>query len=78
MGGLRLILVVAALWVLYRLVRAQLDAGAGRRRRIRSPERMVRCEHCDVHVPASEAVERGGHVFCGEAHALDYERDRGV
>ena len=34
----------------------------------RSPERMVRCEHCGVNSPASECVSDGGRYYCCPAH----------
>lgn len=32
-------------------------------------EHMVRCAHCGIHLPRSEAVMLGGHTFCGPDHA---------
>jgi uncharacterized protein len=38
-------------------------------------ESMVRCAHCGMHLPASEAVKNdGGEVFCGREHLLVHER----
>lgn len=31
---------------------------------------MVRCAHCGIHLPTSEAVRRGGWNYCGLAHSL--------
>lgn len=31
-------------------------------------ERMVQCEYCGVHFPASEAVSVDGHIYCSEEH----------
>ena len=33
-------------------------------------ESMVSCAHCGVHLPLSEAVADGTHVYCGEPHRL--------
>ncbi len=33
------------------------------------PESMVRCEHCGIHLPRSEAVLTGGHTWCSQEHA---------
>jgi len=34
-----------------------------------SPERMVACAHCGVHLPASESVnDPAGRAFCSVAH----------
>ena len=32
-------------------------------------EAMVRCEHCGIHLPRSEAVLIGGHTWCSQEHA---------
>ena len=32
-------------------------------------EAMVRCEHCGIHMPHSEAFLSNGHVWCGPEHA---------
>jgi len=32
------------------------------------PQAMVRCAHCGVHLPLSDAVADGDLQFCGEAH----------
>ena len=31
--------------------------------------RMVRCEHCALHVPEPDAVKHGGKFFCSLEHA---------
>lgn len=33
------------------------------------PESMVRCEHCGIHLPRSEAVLSGGRIWCSPEHA---------
>lgn len=35
-----------------------------------SAERMLRCEHCSVYIPETEAVYRSGAVFCSQEHGL--------
>jgi len=34
-----------------------------------SSEQMVRCAHCDVFLPRSEALLTQGETFCNESHA---------
>lgn len=34
----------------------------------RSPERMVACARCGVHLPESEAIEDDGRRYCSEEH----------
>lgn len=64
-------LVVAALWVkrsasfkITKLSQHQVppdfdDSGA---------ERMVRCAHCGVYIPSSEALQYRGETYCCEEH----------
>lgn len=33
------------------------------------PESMVRCEHCGIHLPRSEAVLSGGRTWCSQEHS---------
>ena len=37
--------------------------------RVSETEAMVRCAHCGVHLPGSEAVTKEGVGFCSQAHA---------
>jgi len=39
-------------------------------RRDPTPEKMVTCAHCGVHLPESEGVAEGDRVYCSEAHRL--------
>ncbi|MDR2240250.1 MAG: hypothetical protein LBE33_07405 [Zoogloeaceae bacterium] len=41
---------------------------SGKERQPRSPERMVACAHCGVHLPESEAIEGEDGQFCSEEH----------
>ena len=36
---------------------------------INSPEKMVRCDHCGVHLPYSEATITENNVWCSAEHA---------
>lgn len=38
-------------------------------RNTESAETMVCCAHCQIYLPASEAVQRGGQVYCSQEHA---------
>jgi uncharacterized protein len=64
------VLLALGLYVAYRLWRAgRARQGSGHTER--SPavaEPMVRCEHCGLNVPQSEALADGGRWFCSEAH----------
>lgn len=41
------------------------------------PERMVRCAHCGVHLPESDALADGGVHYCNAAHRDAAKRARG-
>jgi uncharacterized protein len=69
MGIVRLLLLVAAAWLIWRAL------GAWKRRSAvpvrRAPKLggpMVRCAHCGLHVPKREAVTRDERSYCCEAH----------
>jgi len=47
--------------------RAGEDRG-GSDQKPRTPERMVRCAHCGVHLPESDALAADDAYFCNEAH----------
>ncbi|MFZ6676464.1 PP0621 family protein [Undibacterium sp. Tian12W] len=36
---------------------------------VASAENMVCCAHCQIYLPASEAVQRAGQVYCSQEHA---------
>lgn len=36
---------------------------------VEQPEAMVRCAHCGIHMPRSEAVLVSGQTWCSEDHA---------
>ncbi len=38
-------------------------------------ETMVRCEHCGIHMPRSQAFLSDGHTWCGQEHARLGQRD---
>jgi uncharacterized protein len=36
----------------------------------RAVEQMVRCAHCGIHLPRSDALLIDGHTWCSQGHAL--------
>lgn len=52
------------------------SAGGKRPGKRASAELMLECEHCGVHVPASEAVQLEGHAFCSKAHRDAFHKGR--
>jgi uncharacterized protein len=68
MGAIAKFLLVVAVIV---LVGWLLFGGRRRRhasRELPAPEGMLRCAHCGVHLPASEALQLGKDAFCSAAH----------
>ena len=74
---MKFVLFVIALVVLLWLLRGAIG------RRVRpprppaataTPQPMLACLQCGVHLPRDEALPGRGGVFCGEAHRADYER----
>ena len=61
---LLLILVLVVWWAWKK--RAELPPAADKPPPL--PERMVRCAHCGVHLPESDALVDGDRHFCNEAH----------
>ncbi|ARP89132.1 hypothetical protein CAL14_01490 [Bordetella genomosp. 9] len=70
-------LVVARIAARAAVRNAQGARPAGRRGSRRSagsapagpPEQMVRCAHCGIHLPRSEATLIGGRIWCSQEHA---------
>jgi uncharacterized protein len=40
-----------------------------------SPQEMVACAQCGVHLPRGESLPGRGGVFCGEAHRAAFEKE---
>ena len=65
------IAVVVLLWLLRgTTARRRPDRGAGQQR---SPQQMIACAYCGVHLPRDEALPGRGGVFCGDAHRAAFE-----
>lgn len=48
---------------------AKTDQTTQQKSSISSPEKMVRCDHCGVHLPYSEATLTENNVWCSDEHA---------
>ena len=75
-----IVLVVVVLVVLW-LARSARRAPEIRKRPAQRPpalEEMVRCAHCGVHLPRSEALPGRGGLYCGPAHRAEAEREPAV
>lgn len=68
-----LIVVLAVVWLARKGSRRV--AGSGRDKTpLPSPEDMVACSQCGLHLPRSEALPGRGGTFCSDAHRAQYER----
>lgn len=38
-----------------------------------APLSMVRCAHCQLHLPQQQAIEADGHWYCCEAHRTQHQ-----
>jgi len=66
---IKLILLALAAWVVFRLVRSySRTVGREDAPKNETGEDMVRCAHCGVHLPRSEAVVSRGEFFCTNEH----------
>ena len=66
---IRILAIAAVAWIIYSLVKR----GSNRTPSVRKTpngreEAMVKCAHCGVHVPASEAIHAHGQSYCSERH----------
>ncbi len=70
--GLRLILIIIAIWVVYSLIKRGMRLNADQQNRQKNDtneaEDMVRCEHCGTHLPLSEALQKDGRHYCCQEH----------
>ncbi|MDP2228149.1 MAG: PP0621 family protein [Moraxellaceae bacterium] len=76
---LRLLLLGALAWVVYRFVKGFRGAPRPDDDTPAAPppgqQAMRRCAQCGVHVPEGESTQSRGHFFCSEAHRDAYLRE---
>ncbi len=81
MNLIRLIALAVLFWLLYRLILTLLQKTqrpASRPDESEKSDTMVRCDRCDLHIPLSQALERGGKYYCCIEHrdaADNWQRD---
>jgi uncharacterized protein len=74
---MKFVLLVFAVLVLLWLLRGGAHRGRAPGRPSRdppTPQPMLRCAHCGVHMPRDEALPGRGGVFCGDAHRAAFEK----
>ena len=65
-----LLVVGLGLWVLLKRVRGTGLKPPPPPPQAQVPQAMAECAHCGLHLPASDAVVEGRHVFCSDKHRL--------
>lgn len=65
--------VVVVAWIATRGRKSERPTGHGRTRT--TPQTVVQCSHCGVHLPRDEALIDDRGVFCSQAHRLAGPRD---
>ena len=71
MNLIRLLVIVAIVWLVYRMYQNWLSSNKiARKQRARQAEikNMVQCSRCGLHLPENEALRQGGKFYCSEAH----------
>ena len=82
MGIIRLLLLLAMLWLAWRLVRNLLPGARTDQSQDTPPSapptesKMIRCEQCGVHIPEQEAFSARGHFFCSLEHQNAWLEDK--
>ena len=65
----RLIFILLIVAIVVMLMRRLRVRAAAPRKRASIDAQTVRCAHCQVYLPNTEAVARAGHHYCSQAHA---------
>lgn len=70
MNLIRLLIIALGIWLVVILVKNHLARRAALRSRKPTGKigNMVRCTHCGLHIPESEAIQEGQDYFCSTAH----------
>jgi uncharacterized protein len=74
---MKIFLFLIAVFVLRWLLRSTIGRRPGTgatRAGPATPQPMIACAHCGVHLPRDEALPGRGGVFCGDAHRAAYEK----
>ena len=73
MGLIRLIIIIAIGWLLFRLFKNWQNRLANKQPKPDEKiDTMVKCAECGVHVPKQNAVENNGQFFCCEEHKNNF------
>jgi len=71
MNLIRLLVIVAIIWLSYRMYlnwKAKQTKNIKQRKNQTTIKNMVQCEKCGVHIPEYEAISSSGKFFCSKEH----------
>ncbi|WP_428609849.1 PP0621 family protein [Sedimenticola sp.] len=75
--GIRLLLILLTLWVLYisvrRYIRRREKNDVNRQNKI--ADNMVQCKFCGTYLPESEALKNNSDFFCSKEHLTQQNHD---
>lgn len=80
MGLFRLLIILAIAFLAYRLFRtwqrsiARSSQGP-KPKTNKQVENVVRCHHCQLHIPEAEAIQQNGRYYCSQQH-LQQDQDK--
>ncbi|WP_048811797.1 PP0621 family protein [Methylobacillus flagellatus] len=70
---LKLLLLAIIFWLIYAILKHYRNSVQKRPPSRSSPEDMVQCAHCHVHLPRSESVKSGALHYCSDAHRQQHQ-----
>lgn len=68
MNLLRLLLIAFAVWLIFFFLRRLLSPRRKETIKESASADMVRCAHCGLHLPKTEALQRDAIYFCSQQH----------
>ena len=72
MGLFRLILLGLVIWLFFRLYQRFIKGHSSQKQETRKIDGdMVRCKHCGIHIPESEAINKDNDYYCSQDHLED-------
>lgn len=76
MGLIRLLIIAALIYLIWRVVKGLLSERRRRDNNTRGAgplsQKMVKCHQCGVHVPEREAFQHNNLAFCSQDHQRQY------
>ena len=70
MNLLRIVLIALAVWIIFRLWQGRRDRAkqVSSKKTVKTISTMVPCAVCAMHIPESEALQRGDKYYCSQQH----------